>query len=350
MRKVLASAVLIGMLSLTACGSQEMQSSGNPTPLNSIEISAEANATTAPKVTFDTPLVATEAGAKVVRNGDGAEIKEGQLVSYKLAGYSTEDGSEIGNTFDQSAQQIELSEMLKTADPEIYEVLVGAKVGSWIAYTRPVESTTTESTESAEASASASESASGSAEASGSGSASASASASDGAAASSSAPAQATQVLIMEVTAVQDAPKKLSEDEVKKLSEEGALPTVNEDSKGTPTITIPEGKDAPADLAVEVLEEGTGDVVATETSTVTANYVGVQWSNGEIFDSSYDRGEATSFGLDQVIPGWTQGLTGLTKGSKVLLTIPSSMAYGESGTSGRPTGPLVFYVEITDVK
>ncbi|WP_271395032.1 FKBP-type peptidyl-prolyl cis-trans isomerase [Neomicrococcus lactis] len=332
MRKVLASAVVIGMLSLTACAAQETKTAGNPTPLNSVEItSPSANATTPPAVKFDTPLKATEAGAKVIKNGEGAEIKAGQLVSYKLAGYKTEDGSEIGNTFSQAANQIELSEELKAADPEIYNVLVGSKVGSWIAYTRPTE-----------AAAESSVAPSGSADASGSASGSASASA--------SASPEATQVLIMEVTAAQDPAKKMSDEDVKKLSDEGALPTVKTDSKGKPTITIPEGKEAPKDLAVQVITEGTGDVVATETSTVTANYTGVQWSNGEVFDSSYDRGEPTSFGLDKVIPGWTQGLTGMKKGAKVMLTIPSSMAYGDSGANGRPAGPLVFYVDITDVK
>lgn len=104
-------------------------------------------------------------------------------------------------------------------------------------------------------------------------------------------------------------------------------------------------------LKVEVLKEGTGKK-ATATSTVTANYFG--WgSNGEIFDSTNKSGDVTpaAFGLNQVIAGWTEGLTGIKEGSVVRLTIPSDKAYGDTDTgTGQPVGPLKFIVELKKVK
>lgn len=105
------------------------------------------------------------------------------------------------------------------------------------------------------------------------------------------------------------------------------------------------------ELKVETLVEGSG-TAATADSTVSANYFG--WSaDGKIFDSTNRSGEATpiDFPLSGVIEGWTKGLTGVAEGSTVRLTIPADMAYGaEDDGSGRPFGPLMFIVELKEVK
>ncbi|MNI43494.1 FKBP-type peptidyl-prolyl cis-trans isomerase FkpA precursor [compost metagenome] len=77
--------------------------------------------------------------------------------------------------------------------------------------------------------------------------------------------------------------------------------------------------------------------------------MGVNLSDGKKFDSSFDRGEPTSFPLSGVIKGWTQGLEGKTVGSRVLLVIPQDLAYGEAG-QGEAKGHLVFVVDILGVK
>ena len=104
------------------------------------------------------------------------------------------------------------------------------------------------------------------------------------------------------------------------------------------------------ELKSEVVSEGTGEVL-TSTSKIKANYFG--WtSDGKIFDSTNVNGTVTpaEFGLDQVIKGWTDGLSGKAVGSTVKLTIPADQAYGskDDGT-GRPVGPLMFIVEIKEV-
>ena len=72
--------------------------------------------------------------------------------------------------------------------------------------------------------------------------------------------------------------------------------------------------------------------------------------NGEEFDSSYARGEPVSFALNQVIPGWTEGVQLMPVGSKFMFYIPPNLAYGPSG--GGPIGPnatLIFQVELMGI-
>lgn len=114
----------------------------------------------------------------------------------------------------------------------------------------------------------------------------------------------------------------------------------------------PFDKAAVTELKVETLKEPSGDKAATPESTVTANYFG--WtSDGKIFDSSKKDGTTTPipFALNQVIPGWTEGLTGAKTGGVYKLTIPGDKAYGNTDNGdGRPVGPLVFIIEVTEVK
>lgn len=124
-------------------------------------------------------------------------------------------------------------------------------------------------------------------------------------------------------------------------------------SQGTIDNFTP-SSDAVNELQSTDLVVGTGEEVKTG-ATVTAHYTGAYVSNGEIFDSSIPRGEPSTFSLDGVIAGWTQGVPGMKVGGKRRLVIPGNLAYGEApegytpGSSGRPLGPLVFDIEITAV-
>lgn len=100
-------------------------------------------------------------------------------------------------------------------------------------------------------------------------------------------------------------------------------------------------------LGYRVLEKGTGKEHPSADSVVTVNYSG--WTtDGEMFDSSVVRGSPATFGLNQVIPGWTEGLQLMVEGEKARLWIPEDLAY--QGRPGRPQGMLVFDVELLEIK
>lgn len=109
----------------------------------------------------------------------------------------------------------------------------------------------------------------------------------------------------------------------------------------------PEVTETASGLQYEVLVEGTGPKPASASSRVTTHYTGTT-IDGKVFDSSVNRGEPISFGLNQVIKGWTEGLQLMTVGSKYRFFIPYELAYGERGAGGSIPGgaALIFDVEL----
>lgn len=106
----------------------------------------------------------------------------------------------------------------------------------------------------------------------------------------------------------------------------------------------------PSGLQYEVLTAGTGAKPAA-TDTVTVHYRGTLLDGSE-FDSSYARGTPATFPLNQVIPGWTEGLQLMTVGSKWKLFIPSDLGYGMRGSPPKigPGATLIFEVELLEIK
>lgn len=100
-------------------------------------------------------------------------------------------------------------------------------------------------------------------------------------------------------------------------------------------------------LQYKVVKEGTG-ASPKATDMVKVHYEG-KLIDGTVFDSSYERGEPIEFPLNQVIPGWTEGVQLMKKGAEYELYIPSDLAYGETGTPGiEPNSVLIFKVELLD--
>ena len=96
---------------------------------------------------------------------------------------------------------------------------------------------------------------------------------------------------------------------------------------------------------------GTGTEVPAG-ATITAHYTGALCKNGIIFQSSHDFGQSVTFGLDQVIRGWTEGVPGMKVGGMRRLIIPSEMAYGSVRAAANipPNSDLVFDIELMDIK
>ena len=103
-------------------------------------------------------------------------------------------------------------------------------------------------------------------------------------------------------------------------------------------------------LQYMVLKEGTG-AKPGPTDKVTVHYTG-KLLDGTVFDSSVERGEPATFPLDQVIPGWTEGLQLMSEGAKYRLFIPSELAYGSKGAGDNilPNSTLIFDVELIKVE
>ena len=128
-------------------------------------------------------------------------------------------------------------------------------------------------------------------------------------------------------------------------------------------LSIPEPPPAPADvkaapkdatklpsgLAYKILTHGKGDKHPTPTSRVTVHYTG--WTQaGKMFDSSVMRGSPLAIGLNQVIPGWTEGVPLLVVGDKARFWIPAASAYGaKPANPTNPAGDLVFDIELLAV-
>jgi peptidylprolyl isomerase len=123
------------------------------------------------------------------------------------------------------------------------------------------------------------------------------------------------------------------------------------DTKKKPGIAAG-GDSPPARLVVSDLVAGKGRA-ATDANTVTIHYVGVNYTDGKQFDASWDNGSPAEFPLNQVIPGFRQGIAGMKVGGRRELVIPPALAYGATGTPDGTVGPnatLVFVVDLVSLK
>lgn len=179
-----------------------------------------------------------------------------------------------------------------------------------------------------------------------------------------------TQILFLTLAVAACSTKPAKDDKAKAVADEGsAVAAATAPTEGTPAATpaaapptgdIPAPEDvaaAPADavktasgLASKVLKPGTGTEKPGPTDTVEVHYTG--WTtDGKMFDSSVARGEPTSFPLNGVIKGWTEGVGMMVAGEKRRFWIPGDLAYGETPSRpGAPAGTLVFDVELLSIK
>ena len=136
--------------------------------------------------------------------------------------------------------------------------------------------------------------------------------------------------------------EKMKEAADKNKSEGEAFLAANKSKEGV--VTLPDG------LQYKILTAGTGPKPAP-TDSVVCNYRGTL-INGTEFDSSYKRGQPATFGVGQVIKGWTEALQLMPVGSKWQLFIPSNLAYGQRGAGAEigPDATLVFEVELLSIQ
>jgi len=262
--------------------------------LEAVEVTGEPGEE--PELSYDSIEVSVPT-SRVVDEGDGAEIAEGMKVTMQYVAYDAA-GERIGSTWETDAPESfffgEANYSLLT-DP-----LAGQQVGARILIANPTYDAESNPT---------------------------------------------TVVNLIEVTDVVEVPTRAEGEAVEPAE---GLPTVSLADDGTPSVEIPDGYEAPDELVAQTLIRGDGAEVSAD-QTVRAHYTG--WTtDGEVFDSSWERGEPASFSLQAVIEGWTEGLSGQTVGSQVLLVIPAAQAYGaeESEDNELAGQDLIFVVDILD--
>lgn len=259
----------------------------------------------------DLPYAAAQTQSETLAEGDGDEVADTHEVQVRYLTVNGSNGEEIVSTF-AGDETVTLNLADESVFPAFTEVLPGSSVGDELLMTIP-------------------------------------ASEAFGEAGNEQLGVGPTDTLIfyMEVAATGEPLTQAQGEEVE--PEEG-LPTVETDGESAAQIDV-EGVEAPDQLVEQVLIQGEGPEVAAG-QTIRVHYTGVQLSDGEQFDASYDRGEPTEFpiGVGQVITGWDEGLVGQNVGSRVLLVIPADQAYGEApeddaaaetGDGQAQTNPLV---------
>ena len=249
------------------------EGSGDTEALSSLSFSMDGKK---PKIEAKTPLKAEEPSTRVLAEGTGEQVSEGDIVALSSVAVDPKTGEQQADNFAGPSEVFTVDSQLKEQNAVLYRALRTAKPGSVVAYFVP-----------------------------GSGDGQAQGAAQD-------------QLVVFRVEKTLWSPPK--DDSAK-----------------------------PEKLEVEQLREGDGDEVSAQDQ-VTVHYTGVTWKDGQVFDSSYGRGQPATFPLDGVIEGWSDGLEGQKVGSRVLLTIPAEQAYGEQGSPPKigPNEPLVFVVDILE--
>lgn len=152
------------------------------------------------------------------------------------------------------------------------------------------------------------------------------------------------QTLVQNFFQEQEAKQQAAAAEAGKAAKAAGEAFLAENGKKDGVVTLPSG------LQYQVLKEGDGKKPSA-TDQVVCHYEGTL-IDGTVFDSSYQRNQPATFGLNQVIAGWTEGVQLMQEGAKYRFFIPYNLAYGERGAGAQipPFATLVFDVELIEVK
>ncbi|MFI8188969.1 FKBP-type peptidyl-prolyl cis-trans isomerase [Streptomyces sp. NPDC085946] len=327
-RRSLLIAVPAGLVTLAACGDDKSDSSKAS---DSASPSASGTSAAPPPKIVDGPLPAITAGTKfdekptvakgsgepskdlavkTVIAGGGKTVAEGDFVLANYLGQIWSTGKVFDNSYDRKTRLV-----IQLAQGSIIDgwryALAGKKTGSRVEMAVPPTW-------------------------------------GYGTQGNAQAGIKGTDTLVF-VVDVQDTFNAKSSARGTEVAQDSAdVPEVGTNTDGkAPSIEIPKA-DAPKELVAEYVIEGDGEEVG-EADSVLVQYKGVLWSDGKEFDSTYSRGQLTSFSLQQVVKGWAQGLTGKKVGSRVLIVIPPDLGYGDNPPAGSPIkkdSTLVFSVDI----
>lgn len=253
-------------------------------PPASVEVSGEPGA--APVLTFPAPLEVDAQRVEVLAEGDGPELVDGAPVLLDFLAESAQDGSVIAETYSGQPRAFTLT--AESLGPDLYQALQSMKVGARLLQVAPGR---------------------------------------DG----YPAAVAVYDVLPTRATGEQVPPR-------------AGLPTVTLAVGGEPTISVP-AAEPPTGAVVQPLIRGAGPQVAPG-EVITVQYVGVTWSDGTVFDSTWASGRLPAdlpIGVGSVPEGWDEGLVEQTVGSQVLLVLPPGEGGDENGLGDQT---LVYVVDI----
>ena len=284
-------------LGLSACGGKSDGGSHSGDTMQGVSASGKLGSK--PDISFKTPFKVENQTHQVIQHGDGEVIRDGDRVCTRSLALDAKTGKVINSTWDQSSPECSIV-ISKKSIPAYYDTFKGLKVNSTVAV---------------------------------------------GIDESGSGSSKATESYIMALTFVSRS-KNLTRAQGQKVTDlPSDLPKISLDDKGKPSLDL-NGYQPKGGLVVQPLIKGKGAKVGQHQS-VSANYTGWLASDGKQFDSSWDRGQASDFSLDQVVKGWQQGLAGQTVGSQVLLVVPPDLGYGSQQQQKIPANStLIFVVDI----
>ena len=320
-RTAAALIAALGLTTVAACGSSPSGSTGSATTapasvaLSGLTAIGAVDLKAAPKVTLGkTPISSKTVEHKVLTPGTGKAATKADTVRLRAQIYNGTSGKLIDDGY--AAGRGEEGYRLGRADivAGFTEGLVGATKGGRIAFTIPPEK-------------------------------------GFGSAGNDQLGVKGTDTIVV-VADIADVHTALTQVDGTQTPAPAGLPTVEFKNGPTkePTVTVPKSA-APTTTQQATLVQGTGATVQ-KGQTISAQYHGVLWKDGSVFDSSWQRGAAADFpiGAGRVIPGWDNTLVGKKVGSRVLLVIPPKDGYGEAGSPPKISGKdtLVFVVDILD--
>ncbi|MDN0196054.1 FKBP-type peptidyl-prolyl cis-trans isomerase [Streptomyces sp. S.PNR 29] len=328
-RRSLLIAVPAGLTTLAACGSEDKSDSSKAS--DSASPSAQATSAAPPPKIVDGPLPAITAGTKfdekptvakgggdpskqlavkTVIAGSGRTVAEGDYIVAHYLGQIWNTGKVFDNSYDRKTRLA-----IQLAQGSIIDgwryALTGKKAGSRVEMAVPPTW-------------------------------------GYGTQGQPQAGIKGTDTLVFVVDVQGTFNAKSSAKGTQVAQKDAGLPEVGTNTDGkAPSIEVPKA-DAPKKLVANYVIEGDGEKVGAG-DTVLVQYKGVLWDTGKEFDSTYSRGQLTSFSLEQVVKGWAQGLTGKKVGSRVLIVIPPNLGYGDNPPQGsdiKKDSTLVFSVDI----
>jgi peptidylprolyl isomerase len=300
-RTLAAACVIVLSVTMAACGSGDdkksnADSASNTNGVQMAGVKATGEPGKKPTVTFHTPMTVVNNSYAVLQEGNGAALQKDNHICVQAVAFNAKDGSEMMSTWEKDTPDCSMVMNEEGINKTYYNVIKDQKINSTVAFGVNDKN-------------------------------------------------QSKTSYIMVLTLVSQS-KSLTRAKGEKVKDIPAdLPKVTLASNGSPSIDFNGYK--PGDqLVSQTLIKGSGKKVA-ETDTIDAHYTGwVMGKDGKPsqFDSSWSRGKAAQFSLQQVVKGWTQGLAGQTVGSQVLLVIPPELGYGNQEKDKIPANSTLYFV------